>query len=132
MTKRVCSFTKPNGERCGATPISESDLCFWHHPDYQQEAAEARRLGGLRRRREGAVSGAYGLGGIKTVEDIQRVLEIAIIDTISLDNSPSRNRTLGALVASALKALEVGDLEERLTALEAALGPRELKRAGRR
>jgi len=28
-----------------ATPLQDKDLCFWHDPEHQQEAAEARRLG---------------------------------------------------------------------------------------
>ena len=112
--------------------MADSAFCFWHDPEHQQEAAEARRLGGLRRRREGTVSGAYGYEGVGTVEYIQRILDIAIIDTISLENSPSRNRTLGALAGIALKALEVGEMEERLAAIEAALGPRLVKHDSRR
>ena len=112
--------------------MADADLCFWHDPEHQQEAAEARRLGGLRRRREGAVSGAYGLEGLRSVGDVQRVLEIAVIDTISLDNSPGRNRTLGSLAGMALKALEVGEMEECLAAVEAALGPRIVRPERRR
>jgi hypothetical protein len=77
------------------------------------------------------VSGAYGYEGIGTVGAVQRILDIAIIDTISLENSPNRNRTLGALAGLALKALEVGEQEERLTAIEAALGPRLVKKERR-
>jgi hypothetical protein len=33
-------------------------FCFWHAPGNEEEVAEARRLGGLRRRREKTVSGA--------------------------------------------------------------------------
>lgn len=124
MSRRTCSAIKEGGGPCGATPLADAPYCFWHDPEHQQEAQEARRLGGLRRRREGTVSGAYGFDGIKTVPAVQRILEIAIIDTISLDNSPARNRTLGSLAGIALKALEVGELEARLEAVEAALGPR--------
>jgi hypothetical protein len=51
-------------------------------------------------------------------------LEIAVLDTLSQENSLSRSRTLAYLVQMALKTLEVGNLEERLEALESALGPR--------
>lgn len=26
------------------------DFCFWHQPDYKEESAQARKLGGQRRR----------------------------------------------------------------------------------
>ena len=92
-----------------------------HSPEHTTEAAEARRLGGLRRRREVAVVGAYDLGGLETVADLRRILEIALLDTLSLENSIARSRTLGYLVGVAAKLLEVGELEERLAYLEAAV-----------
>ena len=101
--------------------MTDKNLCFWHCPDHAEEVAEARRLGGLRRRREVAVVGAYELGGLDTVVDLRRILEIALLDTLSLDNSIARARTLGYLVGVAAKLLEVGELEQRLAYLEAAV-----------
>jgi hypothetical protein len=86
--------------------------------------AEARRLGGLRRRREKTVSGAYDFEGLGDVGQIRRLLEIAVLDTLSLENSVARSRTLAYLAQVALKTLEVGEFEERLEALEATMGPR--------
>jgi hypothetical protein len=101
-----------------------SGLCFWHDPEHAGEAAEARRLGGLRRRKESTVSGAYDFDGLDSVAKITRLLEIAVVDTLSQENSLSRSRTLAYLAQMALKALEIGEHEERLRALEGALGPR--------
>ena len=102
-----------------------------HDPERADEMAEARRLGGLRRRREKAVSGAYDVEGLETVHQIRRLLEIAVLDTLGLENSIARSRTLAYLSQVALKVMEVGDFQERLQALEAALGPR-LQPAGKR
>ena len=41
------------GERCRARPMHGSPFCFWQNPETQTEAAEARKLGGRRRHREG-------------------------------------------------------------------------------
>ena len=71
------------------------DYCFWHSPEHAEEADEARKLGGLRRRRERTVAGAFEFGGLQTVADIRRLLEVATIDTLSLENSVARSRTLG-------------------------------------
>lgn len=100
------------------------DYCFWHSPAHTEEVEEARRLGGLRRRKERTVAGAYEFAGLATVSDIRRLLEVATIDTLSLENSVARSRTLAYLAQSALKCLEVGELEERLALLEAALRSR--------
>ena len=120
----TCSFVKANGERCRAAPLRGSSLCYWHDPSVARERAEARRLGGLRRRREKATSQVFDWGGLENVEEIRRVLEVAVIDTLGLDNSPARSRTLGYLASLSLKALEVGELEERVAALEQAVHKR--------
>ena len=101
-----------------------SEFCFWHSPEHAEEAAEARRLGGLRRRKEKITSGAYDFENLESVTQVRRLLEIAVLDTLGLENSIARSRTLAYLALVALKALEVGKLEERLAALEESLRPR--------
>jgi hypothetical protein len=93
---------------------------------------EARRLGGHRRRREGVLAGVYEFNGLRTVEDIRRLLDVAALDTLGLDNSVARSRTLVAVVQAAAKLLEVGELEDRLQRLEATLEarPKPLKAVG--
>jgi hypothetical protein len=103
-----------------------------HSPEHAEEMAEARRLGGLRRRREKAVSGAYDFEGLADVGQVQRLLEIAVSDTLSLENSVARSRTLAYLAQVALKALEVGQLADRIDALERLVAPRLAKAAKRR
>ncbi len=102
-----------------------------HDPEHSDEMTAARRLGGLRRRKEKAVSGAYDIEGLETVGQIRRLIEIAVLDTLGLENSVARSRTLAYLAQVALKALEVGEFQDRLRALEAAIGPR-LRAVGRR
>ncbi len=131
MAARTCKFVKNAGESCRAAPLQDGDLCLWHDPEHADEVAEARRLGGLRRRKEKAVSGAYDIEGLGTVDQIRRLLEIAVLDTLGLENSIARSRTIAYLAQVALKVMEVGDFQERLQALEAALGPR-LQAAGKR
>lgn len=124
MNERVCKATKDDGTPCEAAPITGGDYCFWHDPERAEEVAEAGRLGGLRRRREKAVGAAYDLDGLDTVEQVKRLLQIAVMDTLGLENSIARSRTLAYLAQVALKVVEVGDMQQRLTALEAAMGPR--------
>jgi hypothetical protein len=131
LTKRACSAVKDDGESCRQTPLRDADFCFWHDPDHAREAAEARRLGGLRRRRERTVQGAYEFEGLRTIDDIRRLLEIGITDVLALDNSIARARTLAYLGQVALRVFEVGRVEERIEDLEKALGSR-LKPIGRR
>lgn len=51
------------------------------------------------------------------------------LDTLALENSVARSRTLAYLSQTALKCLEVGELEERLALLEAAVRSRSLSPA---
>lgn len=56
---------------------------------------------------------------IRSVADVLALLERATVDELRLENSHNRNRTIASLATAALKALEVGELERRLEALEA-------------
>lgn len=115
---RRCNAITDGGQPCRAAPLRGEPFCFWHHPDHADEAAEARRLGGLRRRREVTLQGAYEFEGLETVPQIRRLLELAVLEALALDNSIARVRALGSLAQVALRALDVGELEERLSALE--------------
>ena len=85
-----CTAILEGGERCRATPMRDVPYCFWHNPESADEAREARRLGGMRRRREGAVAGAYEFDGLGSAADLRRVLEIAAVDALALENSVAR------------------------------------------
>jgi len=124
VATRSCKYRKDDGQPCRAPPLQDSDFCLFHSPDHAKETAEARRLGGLRRRKEKTVAGAYDLEGLDDIPKIRRLLEIAVFDTLALENSVARSRTLAYLAQVALKTLEVGEFEARLEALEATMGPR--------
>lgn len=119
--RRQCAFRMTNGEACRAAPLHDSQFCWAHSPEHAQEAQEARRLGGLRRKRETTLIGAYDFNGLDTVQGIRRVLEIALLDTLAMENSIARNRTLAYLAMAALRSLEVGNLEDRIASLELAV-----------
>ena len=118
---RACSAVLDTGRQCGATPQRESDYCFWHDPEQAEAASEARRLGGQRRRREGIISNAFDFEGLADITSIRRLLEVAVVDTLQLENSVARSRTLAAIAQSASKLVEAGEMDARVTALEALL-----------
>ena len=119
--RRQCAFCGPSGEPCRAAPLRDSQFCLMHSPEHALEVQEARRLGGLRRKREATLSGAYDFEALDTVSGIRRLIQVAAMDTLGMENSISRNRTLAYLAQVALRTLEVGDLEERIIALEQAV-----------
>src|SRR5437773_11534712 len=122
MVATPCAGQLPDGRRCRSWPIRGEPYCLWHSPDREDEAAEARRLGGLRRRREKAVSGAFDFTGLDTIQSIRRLLEIAAIDALGLENSIARSRTLISAALAGAKLLETDELQARIATLEAAIG----------
>lgn len=80
---------------------------------------------------EKVVSGSYDIEGLESVGQIRRLIEIAVLDTLALENSIARSRALIAAVGAAAKLLEVGELEDRFLALEAAVEPRKETPFGR-
>jgi hypothetical protein len=89
-----------------------------HSPEHIKEVQEARRLGGLRRKREYTISTAYQFESLNSVDGIKRIVLIAVLDALSMENSMSRARTLAYLAQVALRMLEVCEMEERVAALE--------------
>ncbi len=127
VASRACKAAAESGQPCRAPPLLDRDFCSVHDPEYSEEMANARRLGGLRRRKERAVSEVYVIQALEDVSQVRRLWEIAVMDTLELENSIARSRTLAYLCQVALKTLEVGELEARLTALEGTVGPKKLR-----
>ena len=131
MLMSRCAGTRPDGRGCRSYPLRGERFCLWHSPDHEEEAKEARRLGGMRRRREKTVAGAYDLNGLATIEDLRRLVEIAALDTLGLENSIPRSRTLVSVALAGAKLIEVGEIEARLATVEAALEDERTRRAAR-
>jgi hypothetical protein len=100
--------------------MRDEEFCFFHSPDTAEEAADARRLGGIHRRKKKSVAAIYGFNGLRTIVDLQGLLETVVIETMAIENSIARNRTLAGMIATGAKLVEVGELAERVAALEAA------------
>ena len=124
--KRSCTATRRRTAH-PATPLpcSKSQFCFWHHPDHRQAAAEARRLGGLRRRREKAIEGAYDLHDrVDSANGISRLLKIITDGLLSMEPSIGRTNALLRVVREARALMETGNIAQSIADLEAALKDR--------
>ena len=120
VARRSCTFVMPDGRACRAGPQRDRPYCFAHDPERAEEAAEARRLGGLRRRKEGTIADAYDLPGLDSVAGIRRLLDVVVTGGIGLENGIARLRVLISTTAAATNLFKVGEFEERLAALESA------------
>src|ERR1035437_1494301 len=129
VMRRRCVFPRSDGQPCQMAPQHDRPCCFAHDPERATEAAEARRLGGLRRRKEGTIAVAYDLPGLDTVVGIRRLLDIVVTDGVGLDNGIPRLRVLISTAVAAMNLLKVGELEERLAALEAVVGHHSAQRS---
>lgn len=119
VTAGRCQAQTKQGQPCGATPRTGQPFCAFHDPGRAAEQAQARRRGGYNRQTVKA-AGVTGPESLRTPAEVQALLEEVLADTRLQENSAQRSRTLISLALAALKALEVGELEERLAALELA------------
>ena len=131
MANRTCKARTDKGDPCRAMPMRESDFCVFHDPEHAEVVAQARSAGGQRRKREATLAMAYDFQGLTSIQEIRRLVEVAAFDALGLNNDLGRVRALGYLAQVATTLLEKGETDERLTAVETALGPRLDKRAGR-
>ena len=121
-----CVERNAQGGPCGMSPLQGSDRCFAHDPKGGAARAKARKQGGFNRRAARATEPPAIAPQLRDVGAIQAQLETALFDSLQLENSNGRSRTIGYLLGFALRALEVGEMEARLSALEARdlTGPR--------
>lgn len=118
-TTRQCKANTKAGQRCQAWAVSDSDYCFMHDPASAKARAQARAAGG--RARHGRRVGVTGDGdpvSLASVGDVLDLLQRTARDLFKLENSVSRARAVTSLCTAALKVFEVGELEERIAALE--------------
>jgi len=115
---------KKNGRSCQAYAIIGSEYCFAHDPASARKRAEARKKGGLNRRVIKRNQHEYY--PIKSVKDINEILEFAINEARSLESSQSQLRVLAYLCQIALKGQELGNLEERINAIEEQMKKKEV------
>mgnify|MGYP003377504005 FL=1 len=112
-----CQATTKQGRVCGAHALAGSGYCFMHAPERAAERASARRLGGMRRGSHAGDTSSIP-HQVKTVEGVLSLLDYVLAELAALDNGIPRARALIALAGGYLQALEVGEVEERLKALE--------------
>lgn len=108
---RSCTYEHEDGRPCRAPPLRSGSRCYWHAPEKGGELAEAQRLGGLRRRKERTVAAAYDVGGLRSLADIQRLLDVLAVDALSLENTPARGRLLNSVAHTALKIHEMSQFD---------------------
>jgi hypothetical protein len=114
MTER-CVAVRSDGGRCESVIVLESGYCFAHDPDREADRRRARASGG---------------SATSNVAKLRRHLEpshlgpvfstlVEALDQVHAGSlSPARGSSMASIARALCAVLEVGELEERLTALE--------------
>lgn len=124
-TASYCTYIKANGQACRAWAIKGSRFCFPHDPARAAQRAAAHRAGGKARhgRKLGDVGTAEPVK-LESVADVAKLLESEVNAVLSLEKSLSRAQTIARLALAFIKAFEVSEIEQRLSALEQAMQER--------
>jgi hypothetical protein len=113
-----------DGRPCGATRRRDVPFCFAHDPASAQEAAEARRLGGLHRRRERVLAIVHDVTGVSTPEEQTRLVELGVSDILATAPSLKRGQSLFSAARTSARIRKEALMEARLRALEEAFSRR--------
>jgi len=104
-----CEKIKHNEVQCKAYAMFQSRFCFWHCPKAEEKRNEARKKGGLNRRKDyGGIIINYK---IKSYRDIQQLLEIVINKLMKGDCTPREARAIGYLCNLARNLRDVAHWE---------------------
>ena len=119
-----CKAKTQSGKPCQAKALKDNDFCFAHAPEVGTKRAMARKRGGERHRTPHGGNPDTLPREVKTLNDANHILIYVLDEVIPMENSIARARVLLSLHDSYVKALQIGELEQRLAALEQALKAR--------
>ncbi len=120
MSKKQCQATKQSGEPCNAS-AGETGFCFTHDASRGKQRAVARRNGGLKRITPHVADASLVTRETRTIKDVMIILDYALQESLVLSNSIQRGRLLVSIAHGFIEALKVGEIEQRLEAVEMAL-----------
>ena len=121
---KKCEHKKPNGERCKAKALTNDRFCFFHSPAKKQERRKAQRAGGVSRSQKMTVlpPDTTEERRLQSPTDVCDLLG-ETINQVRCGLIDSRIATaVGYLAGTLLRGLEHGQLDDRLTRIEAKLG----------
>lgn len=124
MSKKQCQAKNKRGEPC-STSANETGFCFTHDATKGKERAIARRKGGLQRITPHVADDSILPTQTRSIEDVMTILDYALQESIALPNTIQRGRLFVSIAHGFIEALKVGEMEQRLEAVETALKLRE-------
>jgi hypothetical protein len=122
MPNSKCQSLRKDGQACGADAQTGKSVCIFHDPERSADAVRARRAGGIARSQPPSVlSSNTPETRLISFKEVSSLLGDSINQVLRGEIDPRIANTVGYLSAIPLKALEQGEVEERLSKLEAAV-----------
>ena len=120
MSTNRCKAVTADGTPCRAQRVHGAEYCFFHDPQRAEDRAAAQQAGG-RKGRAAVLPAETPRRPVETAADVIALLGETIhqVRTGALD--PRVGNCVGYLSGTILKAIQQGDMEERLKALETAM-----------
>jgi hypothetical protein len=114
-----CSHLRPDGGRCRAYAVHNSQYCYVHDPACAAHRQAARKAGGVARSRRAAVLPADTPDkALSSAKDVSRLLADTINQTLRGEIDPRIANTVGYLATNLVKTIDRTDVEARLARLE--------------
>jgi hypothetical protein len=114
-----CHAKRSDGKPCRAHTVQGSSFCFAHDPSCEAKRGEARRRGGVNAHASDALP--YKRLRLRTPRHVVALLEETAAAVRAGLLSVRIANSLGYIGQVALRALEAGELEERVARLEEAV-----------
>lgn len=116
-TKRQCERLKPDGARCQAAALPDSDFCFFHDPLKEDERREAQAAGGRQNRMKTLGASAPDIA-VRDCKDVVALLSETINQVRKGIIDPRIANSVGYLANQMVRVLAQNDLEDRIGKLE--------------
>jgi hypothetical protein len=119
-----CKAKTNSGEPCKAQALQTGRYCFTHDPASGAARALAHKKGGKRNRTAHGGQAEALPATVTNISEAMKILDYALAEIIPMENSIARGRLLIALAAGYVDSLRVGEIENRLAAIDAILKAR--------
>lgn len=112
-----CSATRRDGQPCKA-PALKDGKCFAHAPGLRQKREAARQAGGRNRATAARLEARSATLVPAVMRPVLHRLLQAMIEVGNGTMEPRRATALASVASAIVRVYEVGQIEERLSALE--------------
>jgi len=115
-----CKHIKADGQQCRANALTGSDFCYFHNPETKEKMLESSSKGGSKR----IYPDLDEFHFTGKPEDLIKLLQDSINDLRTNRINERKATAINALTGGLMKAIELINLEERITDLENKLNER--------